>query len=242
MLQAVLILQKLNYDFMKVAIVAKEDRKMVERLLKKHKLKIVSNKPDIVVCNGGDGTILLAERLYPSIPKLAAKSSKICRKCDYSPAQLEAVLELLKQRKYTILQENKIKANFKGKELVALNEIQIRNKNPTVALRFSVSVDGRKYNKLIGDGVIVATAFGSTGYYKSAGGRRFKRGIGIVFNNLYFSGRKSFVVSERSKIKVKVEREKGLLIRDNDNKFIKLKPGNEVRISLAKGKARFIEL
>lgn len=226
---------------MKVAVVSQNDRKIIEKLLKKHKFRIVKKNPDVVICSGGDGTILISERLYPSVPKLAIKTSKICRKCDYSPAQLEGILELLKEKKYKIIEEKKIKAEFKGKELVALNEIQVRHISPTVALRFSIFVDGKSYENLIGDGVIVATPFGSTGYYKSAGGKEFKKGIGIVFNNLYSSGKKSLVVSEKSKIRVKVERDRGLLIRDNDEKFVELKAGDEVTISLAKDEAKFLE-
>jgi len=212
----------------------------INKTLKKEGIKIVKKNPDFVICVGGDGTILLSERLYPSIPKLATKASKICEKCEYTPSQLKAALKLIKEGKYKIKEEKKLEAKFKNKKLVALNEIQIHNKDPSVALRFSLHVNGKVYRNLIGDGVIIATPYGATGYYKSAGGKKFKSGIGIVLNNLHSEGKKNVIVNENSKIVVKVEREEAWLIRDNDKNFIKLKPGDKVYINLSKEKAKFL--
>ncbi|MEM7825215.1 MAG: hypothetical protein QXO27_04555 [Candidatus Aenigmatarchaeota archaeon] len=226
---------------MKIAVVSQNNSE-IKKLVEKYKFEIVKKNPEIVICAGGDGTILLSERLYPFIPKLVIKTSKTFRKYDYTLDQLELILELIKQKKYKIIEENKIEAEFKGEKLVALNEIQVRQRYPNVALRFSISVNGKTYKNLIGDGVIVSTPFGSTGYYKSAGGKRFTKGIGIVFNNLYSNGIKNLIVNEKSKIKVRIERELSWLIRDNDKNFINLKPGDEVIISLSKNNARFIKV
>ncbi len=227
--------------FMKFAIVGRNNNKWIVKLLKKHKFKIVKKNPNFVICNGGDGTILYGERVYPGIPKLAIKTSKVCRKCDYAPKHLDYLLQRIKQGKYRITEMTKIKASFKGKELVALNEIQVRHKMPTKAIRISLFVNGKAYRDVIGDGVIVATPFGSTAYYKSAGGKAFKKGIGIVFNNVYSDGERSFVVTDKAKIRVKVEREHALLIADNYEKFVELKPRDEVKIGLARSKCRFLQ-
>lgn len=224
---------------MKVAIVNINGDKSIEKIIKKE-FNVVKKNPDIVVSIGGDGTILLSERLYPSIPKLTIKTSNICRRCDYSSSQIIALLKMIKEGKYKIIEEPKIEAIFKNKKLVALNEIQIHNKNPSVALRFSLEINNKKYENLIGDGVIIATPFGSTGYYRSAGGKKFKKGIGIVLNNLYNKGKKNFIVNENSKIKIKVERENAWLIRDNDENFIDLKSADEVFVNLSKEKANFL--
>ncbi len=226
---------------MKFAIIGPKNNAWIARLLKKHGFKVVKKNPDIVISNGGDGTILFGERLYPSVPKLAIKTSKICRKCDYTPKHLDYLLQRIKQKKYKITEMMKLKASFKGKELVALNEIQVRHKLPTKAVRISLFVNGKAYRDVVGDGVIVATPFGSTAYYKSAGGKAFKKGIGIVFNNVYSDGVKSLVVPEKAKIRVRVERETALLIADNYERFIEVKPGGEMRIALVKDKARFLE-
>lgn len=225
---------------MKVSIVSKAKNKKLGKSLRKHGFKIVKTNPDLVIANGGDGTILYSERLYPGIPKLALKTSKVCRKCDYTPKHFNILLEKIVKKKYKIIEMTKVEARFKGKKLVALNEIQVRHKNPTVAIRFSVSLNGKKIENVIGDGVIVAPPFGSTGYYKSAGGKPFNSGIGLVFNNMYTEGKKSYVLPEKSKVKFKLSREDALVIRDNDGKFYAIKPRDQVTISTSQERARFL--
>jgi NAD+ kinase len=136
----------------------------------------------------------------------------------------------------------KLQAKFKRKKLVALNEIQVHNKLPTKAIRFSLKVDGKFFDNLIGDGVIVATPFGSTAYYSSVGGRKFRRGIGIAFNNLYSRKIKSFVVPENSKVIVKIKRGPALLLADNYERFIELKDGDKVIIKKSSQNASFMNV
>ena len=65
---------------LKVVVVGK-DKRNIEKILKKYNLKLVKKNPDIVISYGGDGTILLSERLFPNIPKLFLRHSSICNKC-----------------------------------------------------------------------------------------------------------------------------------------------------------------
>jgi NAD kinase len=52
--------------------------------------------------------------------------------------------------------------------------------------------------------------------------------------------KKGFVVDEKAKINVKILREEGWLIRDNDESFIDLKPGDAFKVYTSKEKAKFI--
>jgi NAD+ kinase len=221
---------------MKAAVVGRgteEIKAIVEK-----SFDIIDVNPDFVVCYGGDGTILLAERLFPSVPKLTIKKSEECRKCDYGVKNLKKILDKINKRQYGIKEEMKLDAN--GRE--ALNEIQVRSKTPVRALRFSIHVGNKRFENLIGDGVIIATPFGSTGYYSSAGGKQFKKGIGICFNNLHNRKQKSIVVPEDSRIEVTVGRESGYFIRDNDDDFVSLGEGDVVVIKKSSHVARFIEV
>jgi NAD+ kinase len=230
---------------MKVAVCSRIKKKELTKTLYKLGFHVVNKNPDIIVCYGGDGTVLFGERKFPSIPKLIIKDlkfSRICRKYDVPSTSIENALQKIKSGKFKIIEEMKLKAKFKGKSLVALNEIQVHNKLPTKAIRFSLRVNGKFFDNLIGDGVIVATPFGSTAYYSSVGGRKFKKGIGIAFNNLYLKKIKSFVIPEDSKVVIKIKRGPALLLADNYEKFIQLKYGDKVVIKKAKEKARFIDV
>lgn len=66
----------------------------------------------------------------------------------------------------------------------ALAEITIRNKNMTQAIRFNVYINNKLYaNNVIGDGIIICTVLGGTGYFRSVSNTIFKSGIGVGFIN-----------------------------------------------------------
>lgn len=224
---------------MRVAVCSVEKEK-VEKALVKHGFQVVAKNPDFVLCYGGDGTILYSERLYPTIPKLAVKTTELCRKSDYSSNSLGHLLDQVKKGNYMIIEEMKLDAYYKNRKMTALNEVQVHTALPIRAVRFSVSLDGKRFDNLIGDGVIVATSFGSTGYYIATGGRRFEEGIGISFNNLHTKKISSFTTSEDSKIKIKIVRDSAFLLSDNNPKYFRLEEGDEILVQKSEETARFI--
>lgn len=226
----------------KVAICSSSDKKRLSSELKKSGFRIVEKNPDWVLCYGGDGTILYAERKFPGIPKLAVKNTKICHRCEIKSNGLKTPAESIKSHNYTIMKEMKLEANVGGKKLVALNEIQIHNTLPTRAIRFSFQVNEKKFDDLIGDGVIIATPYGSSAYYQSTGGIPFDAGIGISFNNLFMKKVASFITDDKSVIKIKVVRGPALLIADNNEKFVGLKDGDVVEVRKCEEKAQFIKI
>ena len=223
-----------------VLIFSKYETSQIEFDLMKYDFRIVKKNPDFILCYGGDGTILLCERKFPQIPKLIIKKSVKCRKCDYAPNQIDEVLSKIREREYKIQTEIKLETEIDDNKIVGLNEIQIRAKLPIYALRFSTSIDGETFENLIGDGLIVATPFGSTGYYKSTGGDQFLKGIGVSFNNLHNRRIKSMVVSENSIIKTEIDRGPALVISDNYEQFFELKDNETSIIKKSDNLAKFI--
>ena len=224
----------------KVLVVSRLAVSDVERKLMKSGFRIVARDPDFVVCYGGDGTVLFAERKFPEIPKLVMKKSAVCRKYNYPLHDLENVLPMIKIGKFKIRKEMKLEATCKNERLVGLNEIQVRAKLPVYALRFSVSVNRRAIGDLIGDGVVFATPFGSTGYYKSTGGKQFNKGIGISFNNLQNRRVGSIVVSEDSEIRVKATRGPALVFADNNERPLEFQDDEAVIVRKSESTANFI--
>ncbi len=160
----------------KVLIISRIDTSELKKLLIENSFEIVRRNPDFIISYGGDGTVLFSEREFPQVPKLVVKKLNICRKCDYAFSEIKYLLPKIRDGKFKIINEIKLETNINNNRLMALNEIQIRAKLPVYALRFSISVNGKEHCDLIGDGVIVATPFGSTGYYKSTGGKNSPKG------------------------------------------------------------------
>jgi NAD+ kinase len=223
-----------------VLVASRQDTSKIKGVLAEEGFKIVEENPDFIVCYGGDGTVLFSERKFPEVPKLIIKTSRVCRKFDYTSGELRNILSKISEGNYCLHKKMKLETEAKGKKLVGLNEIQIHPKLPIYAVRFSLSVDGKEYEDLIGDGVIVATPFGSTGYYKATGGKRFTEGIGISFNNLHNRNMESFVVPEVSTIKLTISRGPAWLLADNNEDLIELRTKNTVTIRKSESIANFI--
>ena len=224
---------------MKIWIESPYNKAELVKAVEKAKVKIDRQRPDYVITYGGDGTILKAENKFPGIPKVPIRNSRICSMCvAYGKDNINFVLEKLSKKNFTLERMNKVEATFKGKRPVATNEIQIHNKDPRVAIRFNLETNNQKLQELIGDGLIFATAFGSTAYYRSLGLEPFKKGVRIGFNNVY---------PHREPIKldssafVEVVRENGLLLCDNTDMII-LKPGDKVEVKESKEQAVFVRL
>ena len=224
----------------KVLICSLHNAQKLKQLLLKYNLSIVNKNPDFILVYGGDGTILFAERHYPSITKLVIKKNGTSGQYDYTFENLKVVLPKLRAGKFKIKKEMKLEANFHGRKLIALNEIQLHTKLPIRAVRFSLSVGKKLIKNIIGDGAVISTPFGSSAYYSSAGGRPFNRGIGVCLNNPHNKKIRSFTVSDNSKIRVKITRDNAWLAADNDEKLISLKSGDAIKIRKSKNPAKFI--
>lgn len=154
----------------------------IEPLLKNSGVEIVDQNPDLVISYGGDGTLLSSERKYPGIPKLPIRNSAVCKKC---PKHDEKnILKLLLSGKLKQKEFKKLKTSVLFKDFFAFNDFVIRNSLPIHSIRFKISINDKLIDKLlIGDGIIVSTSWGSTGYFKSIIGKGFNKGFALAFNN-----------------------------------------------------------
>ncbi len=138
--------------------------------------------PDFIISLGGDGTFLICERECPGVPKLPVRDSLICFKCHDEP--LEAALRMIRRGEARVIERIKLEAAFGERRMPAANDVVVRNKDPRHALRFRLTINGKPLEELlIGDGVVVATPFGATGYFNSVTGETFQEGIGLALNN-----------------------------------------------------------
>lgn len=226
----------------KAAISLKDKSKLsyMKQLLKKKKLVYVTKKPDFVISLGGDGTLFYAERKYPEVPKMMIRDSKVCKKCIGD--NNETILDFIRLNAYTLKESMKLEASFKNKRVVAVNDIVIRNKNPNQAIRFDVMIDNKTIQKeVIGDGLIIATPFGSTAYYQSSTRQSFNEGIGLAFNNTT-ADLEPINLKENQTIKVKLLRGDAHITNDNDSKINVLKEGSTITIKKHKSHMKLIQI
>jgi NAD+ kinase len=191
------------------------------------------DSPDFVVSVGGDGTFLISERRRPGVPKLLVRDSLICYKCHDEP--LEEMLQIIREGGWRIVEMMKLRGRAQDWSALAVNEIVVRNVDPRHALRFHLTIDGEPVGEtLIGDGIIVSTPFGSTGYYRSVARETFSEGIGVAFNNLT-EPREPLNLGEDAEIALDIVRGTAHLSADNHPDVAQYGEGTRVVVRKASG-------
>jgi len=212
----------------------------IKTLAEKVGFEVVNENPEVVASYGGDGTFMKAESKFPGVPKLALKRSKICKKCDDIPT--EEILRKIFEGKYRVEKEIKIESVFKDKKIIGLNEIIVHNIDPRRAIRYETFVNDKRVNyEIIGDGVVISTPYGSTGYYRSITDGIFEVGIGLAFNNSTEQC-DHIVLNDSSSIKLKIIRGPAMAYADNNETEIPLNDGDEIVIRKSEKVANVIKL
>ena len=213
---------------MKVLLFGKNSE-TISHLIPEYGLELVHDKPDVIVSYGGDGTLLAAERKFPSIPKLPIRDSKVCKKCPIHTT--EHLLQKLSNGEIGLEEYPKLEAKIGDDQLLAINDLVVRNSIPIHALRFRVYVNSKLLipEVIIGDGVVFTTVFGSTGYFQSITRKSISEGFGMAFSNTTFAI-EPVKFSKGDHIKVEVIRGPGTLSADNNPKLQALKEGDEILI------------
>lgn len=223
---------------MKVTLAGRDTKDIVD-LVKSLKLEIVDQNPDIVISFGGDGTLLSAERRFPQIPKLPIRNSKLCIKCtDHLD---ERVLKNLLEDKLHLKEYTKLETTVLYKNFYALNDFIVRNSDPTHTIRFKVtSATSHPDKLLIGDGIVVSTPFGSTGYFKSITGQTFDKGFGVAFNNTTEKMDPLFL-KDGNTVTFQLVRGKATLSFDNSPDIFTIDEGSELIFKLSTQVAKIYE-
>jgi NAD+ kinase len=124
--------------------------------------------------------------------------------------------------------------------LIGLNDVIVHNKDARRGIRYKVTINNNQESKeIIGDGVVIATPFGSTAYYRSITDSFFEVGLGLAFNNSTEQA-DHMVLKDDSKISISITRGPALVYSDNKDDFIELENGDSVEIKKAENTARII--
>ena len=204
-------------------LVVGDERRRVEAMLALRGHEIVRRAPELVLSHGGDGSLLRAERWFPGVPKLPVRVATGQRLCPRHT--LEAVLRRMADDVLPREELDLLELRVGNTLFLAMNDVVLRNDNPAVAVRFHLVVDGVRSREHTGDGLVIATPFGSTAYYRSVTRTSFAAGIGVGFNN---STRltKPLLLDPRSSLVIEVVRGPAVLVADNDDRAIPLREGH----------------
>jgi len=132
---------------------------------------------DLVIAVGGDGTMLSAARLASphDVPVLGVNRGRLGFLADIGPVEMcDRVDDILNGRfvedQRAMLQAALIRPDAAERKAQALNDVVLQKWQTGRLLDFETWIDDRYVNTHGGDGLVIATATGSTAYALSCGG------------------------------------------------------------------------
>lgn len=132
---------------------------------------------EVALTLGGDGTFLRAAELArpAGVPMLGVNLGHVGFLAEAEPNALDATVDAIVQRAYSVEERVTVDAEvYLANELQArawaLNEVSLERTNRERMLEIAVAVDSRPLLRFGCDGILCATATGSTAYAFSAGG------------------------------------------------------------------------
>lgn len=134
-------------------------------------------RADLIVAIGGDGTLLYAARLVAghSVPLLGINRGRLGFLTDVSPTSMLEDVESVLSGRYAEDRRSLLAAILERRGLaparaLALNDVVVNKWETGRTLDFETWINGRFVNSHGGDGIVIATATGSTAYALSCGG------------------------------------------------------------------------
>lgn len=210
-------------------------------------VKIGEMDCDIIICIGGDKTILktVLSLNLNQIPILGLRyhgSLGFLTEADLSDFNL--ALKKISDGDFIVEDKMRIECLMNGENIPpALNEIAMFNKVSATLIRYTLRINRELMWRDEADGVIVATPTGSTAYALSAGGSIISdecEVFDVVPVNSINQARRPLIVSNKNLISIEVEPPNCEIIVDGQ--FRKTISNKTIFIKKAKKSAKFIKL
>jgi NAD+ kinase len=228
-------------------IYKKEDRLIaataaqVARDVKALGFKVDLKKADFIVTLGGDGTILRAARLVAgdNIPILGVHLGGVGFLSEIELAELSTALKSVKSGRYKLDVRSMLEARLGSKKLLALNDVVLAKSGISRVIKFEISGIGR----YTADGLIVASATGSTAYNLAAGGPLLSPNS----KSLIVSAICPHSLSNRSlvldgPVEITLKRGDGVSVTADGQQLLPIKAGQKIAVSRSECKTSFIRL
>ncbi len=195
---------------------------------------------DLIVCAGGDGTVLRAARLavpHP-IPILGVNMGRLGFLTSLTPDGFFDEFERIVAGQWETEERLMVAATITegeaaGRSFHGLNDIVVSRRSPGRPVYVELAVDGERVALYRCDGMIVATPTGSTGYSLSAGGPILaptEHHLVVTPVSAHLAIGRSLVLEPSSVVTLTVRSEEGALLTVDGQEDLPLAGG--VRVSL----------
>jgi NAD+ kinase len=201
---------------------------------------------ELILSIGGDGTILHVARIVTPLPVpiLGINLGRLGFITEIDGGEVLSHLPALLKGKGWIEERAMLEAQIEDKSFHALNDVVLRS----VAVRLvniEAEIDGTALNTYRADGVIVATATGSTSYSLASGGPILhpqSREIVLQPISCHLGLSHALVLPSQSTVDLKVAHREKVILSIDGQVELPLSDGQNVRVKLSPYTARFLRI
>lgn len=205
---------------------------------------------EVVIAIGGDGTVLRAQRIAVprEVPVLGVACGRLGFLAEVPPAEVEQRLddllaEAFRIERRALLLASLVRPSGGAESFLALNDAVIARGQIPRSLSLEVAVDGAPTAHYVADGLIAATATGSTAYSLAAGGPILApelRSVVITPIAAHLSFVRSTILPAESVVDVRLVREQEAFLAVDGQVDLPVGIDDRVQIRIADQVARFI--
>ena len=210
----------------------------------------VNNKIELVICVGGDGSILKTQHKISglNIPLLGLRLDSYGFLAGGDARNYQNVITKYLKGEYKLLKGMKlrVKADNRDIGLEAINEVLFASPDLLQARRFVLSRQDEEILEFKGDGLLISTPLGSTAYSLSAGGSRVDPHLelfSVVALNPWPPSLKppfrSLILDPKIRLKVEIFNDPGNLIIDGLKELRGIK---RIEVEASENKAIFVRV
>ena len=219
--------------------------------------KMLPEKPELIFVIGGDGTLIRAARdtAEKNIPLIGVNLGTLGYLCELEETTVFSAIDQIMEDKFMLearmrLSGYVIKSGLQQKQQTALNDVVIHRNGALQLVSLVVYVNGQYLYTFEGDGVIVSTPTGSTGYNLSAGGPIVDpkaRMILITPINSHALNSKSIVIGAEDEVVVEIgarrrEGDEQVVVSFDGDHHAQLDVGDRIVIRQAQEDCRILKL
>jgi NAD+ kinase len=208
---------------------------------------------DLAVVLGGDGTQLLAARIFSAsaVPVFGVNLGRLGFLTDVDPDQMFPVLERILDGDYTVQERMMLTGDVMrdGRSVYqshAFNDIVVGKGGLAQVIRVETRVNGQFVSRYVADGLLVSTPTGSTAYGLAVGGPIIEPSTDVLLVapiSPHMLTNRPLVLSGSSVVECVVFEARGTsyLTIDGQEGF-PLQPGDVVRVVRAEQRARLVRV
>lgn len=207
---------------------------------------------DLLITLGGDGSMLRAARMGAphGVPIFGINLGRLGFLAEVRPDEWQQFLPRVILGGYRIEERTLLRAEaYRGQALLgshdALNDVVVSRASLARVVRIKVQIDSNPLTQYVADGLIVATATGSTAYALAAGGPILPptlTNMVLVPIAPHLSMNRTLVLDSNSTVEMRVTTEDQVILTVDGQFDLSLLDGDSVTVRVSPHVARFVRV